>query len=833
MSNQKTSLLINRQVPEFVREENPNFIAFLEAYYEFLENKQGSQQNDLVAQSKDLRHITDVDFSITKFEDNFFNTFATLVPKDAAVDKAILIKNLLPLYLAKGNEKSFKLLFRLLFDEEVEVIQPKTSVLKASDGKWLIEKAFRISQDVYSTYTGNGLITTFKLAQVVASSDIVVYVNGVIQTSGFTIRKETRKLVFNTAPANGSAIRVLYNNFNYELLNNRKVTGTTSNAYAIVERTGQKTVNGVGSFELYVNTKTLVGQFADGEIGILTIIDPDDSSLINIEVLGLAILKTINVISGGASYNIGDPVVITGGNAVREAQAVVSEVFSGYINQIRVLSGGSGFKTGSNVYLTGSTANASLVLAIDGVDTSGIKSANSFVVNTDRIADFTSKNISDANFGFPSSVTDNVATRLIDAFTFSPVTGIGPITNVAILFANAIFSTVPTLDAESAPYNANGTTEHVLSTGSLGRLTINSGGSNYSIGDELVFTLTQPMSFGFGAAGAVTNVSTTGAITRVELQPPRITGTVNVTSTLNTLTGTGTIFQRELEIGDQIMVNNQISWVNAISSNTSLTTNTNFTQTVTNKKLGKFEWLPIGGINYAADKLPSVTVTSTSGTSANISVQGLIGDGENLFATADKNPGEIIKIRIVDAGEGYEYPPEIALTGSGDGTARANASVEPSYITFPGRWTTSDSILSASERVIQGRNFYIDYSYVLSSKVEFGKFKEVFKNLIHPSGFVEYAEYKIDEVVAANNISRSSITISNSVAGTVNTNGSMYVIGTGTLFNIANNSIFTVGSQIAVNSEIRTVNAIYSNTLLTVSTPFTYTSNVQDLIIVA
>ena len=40
MSELKTSLLINRQVPEFVRDEYPTFINFLEAYYEFLENKQ-------------------------------------------------------------------------------------------------------------------------------------------------------------------------------------------------------------------------------------------------------------------------------------------------------------------------------------------------------------------------------------------------------------------------------------------------------------------------------------------------------------------------------------------------------------------------------------------------------------------------------------------------------------------------------------------------------------------------------------------------------------------------------------------------------------------------
>ena len=47
-SKQLTSLLIDRQVPEFVREEHPLFISFMEAYYEFLETEQGTQNNDLV-----------------------------------------------------------------------------------------------------------------------------------------------------------------------------------------------------------------------------------------------------------------------------------------------------------------------------------------------------------------------------------------------------------------------------------------------------------------------------------------------------------------------------------------------------------------------------------------------------------------------------------------------------------------------------------------------------------------------------------------------------------------------------------------------------------------
>ena len=49
MSDKLTSLLVNHQVPEFVREEYPLFISFLEAYYEYLEQKQGTQLNDLTA----------------------------------------------------------------------------------------------------------------------------------------------------------------------------------------------------------------------------------------------------------------------------------------------------------------------------------------------------------------------------------------------------------------------------------------------------------------------------------------------------------------------------------------------------------------------------------------------------------------------------------------------------------------------------------------------------------------------------------------------------------------------------------------------------------------
>ncbi|MBU3748737.1 MAG: hypothetical protein FGM36_15920, partial [Burkholderiaceae bacterium] len=90
MSDLKTSLLINKQVPEFIREEYPLFISFLEAYYEFLDS-----ENNVYGKGKDLRNIKDVDLTLEEFEANFFNTFLPLVPRNSALSKEKLIKNIL------------------------------------------------------------------------------------------------------------------------------------------------------------------------------------------------------------------------------------------------------------------------------------------------------------------------------------------------------------------------------------------------------------------------------------------------------------------------------------------------------------------------------------------------------------------------------------------------------------------------------------------------------------------------------------------------------------------------------------------------------------------
>ena len=850
MTDNKVSLLINKQVPEFVREEYPVFISFLEAYYEFLENKQGTQKNDLVTKSKELKYISDVDTSIDEFEEQFLNSYATFLPKETTIDKALLIKNVLPLYLSKGSEKSFKLLFRMLFGGELEINYPKNNVLRASDGRWEVENAVKVSTEIYSNYTGNGTNKTFYILAKLGFSEVSVYVNNVLQTTGYGIRKESQKLVFNTAPANGAVIKVKYGEtLDKAIFANRRITGVRSNATATVEKVFKNVVNNKTVVELYVSPKTLLGEFTIGEGVTTNVIGPDDN-LINVSFTTISSLLRINIIDGGSSYNVGDPVIVASDVSSKPATAIVSKTFKGTITKVAIDEGGSGFKTASRIAAVG-YETTELNFGIASVQTTTKNTANTFLVFSDVISDVDPANtlLSSTNWKFPgnTSTTGNtyISTPIMRAMSNASYTSIGEIATISILTANAVVATVPTLNAEPAtltisPLTANTinpTTVYIDTYGSLGKLVIDNGGSGYVKGDELIFT-SPSMSFGTGAAAEVINVSPIGAVTNVAFVPSKITGNASVTSVSNVMVaGSGTLFTSELIVGDRIMIGNETKKVIVIASDTSLNVNTTFSEIKTAKAVRKWDTNLVGGQGYTQDKIPTAVISSSTGTGAVVRVIGILGDGENLIASGTKRPGEIEEITITDPGEGFTATPLVDLSLFGDKTATANATLSPTYQTFPGRWTTSDSILSSSDRKIQGRDYYMDYSYLLSSTVEFSKYKKIFKELMHPAGFQVYSELQRLDVLDSSAATVETLVYPETIktlSGKVNVaNSSIYVTGINTKFNVANSLGFiTLGAYIAVNSEIKVINSIISNTNLSVTSAFTYTANIQDMVVV-
>ena len=156
------STFIEEQFPSFYKEEGPNFIAFVKAYYEWLEETGNSSHK-----TRNLFSTRDIDQTADQFVENFKAKYLFGIPKEIAGDKRFLQKHILDLYRSKGSQEGLKLLFRLLYNEEIEVYIPSYDILKASDGIW-VEKKYIEATYTRANYDFNGKIITGLISRATA-----------------------------------------------------------------------------------------------------------------------------------------------------------------------------------------------------------------------------------------------------------------------------------------------------------------------------------------------------------------------------------------------------------------------------------------------------------------------------------------------------------------------------------------------------------------------------------------------------------------------------------------------------------------------------------------
>jgi len=73
----------------FVREEGPQFVAFLKAYFEYME-----QSGNAVDAIRSLKDNQDIDRTIDSFVEYFRKEFMLNIPKDILADKRTLVKHI-------------------------------------------------------------------------------------------------------------------------------------------------------------------------------------------------------------------------------------------------------------------------------------------------------------------------------------------------------------------------------------------------------------------------------------------------------------------------------------------------------------------------------------------------------------------------------------------------------------------------------------------------------------------------------------------------------------------------------------------------------------------
>lgn len=156
--------LVAQQLPEFIRAEYPTFVAFVEAYYEFLDN-----------QGVNLNSIRDIDETLEDYIKFFKAELAhnyPVVSKDYKTER-FLLKHIKEQYLAKGSEASYKLLFRLLYGKDVFIDYPGRQMLRISDGRWQQEVSLFVKVSQGDATKVIGKTVTIQTAKRIYNTDVV------------------------------------------------------------------------------------------------------------------------------------------------------------------------------------------------------------------------------------------------------------------------------------------------------------------------------------------------------------------------------------------------------------------------------------------------------------------------------------------------------------------------------------------------------------------------------------------------------------------------------------------------------------------------------------
>ena len=158
-----TKVNVTHQVPSHVQANYPAFVNFVQAYYDWL-------HNDYLPNS--VESLINLDETPDEFVKYFKRQLAKDIPENIQLSPQLLYQHIKDLYRAKGTEAGYKLLFRLLYGQEIDIAYPSQQILRASDGRWQQDFSIFVRVDY-----GNIEEILEKTIKIQSSNTINVYVS--------------------------------------------------------------------------------------------------------------------------------------------------------------------------------------------------------------------------------------------------------------------------------------------------------------------------------------------------------------------------------------------------------------------------------------------------------------------------------------------------------------------------------------------------------------------------------------------------------------------------------------------------------------------------------
>lgn len=125
------SSLIPSQFPEQYGANGQLFIAFMQAYYEWMESA-----NNPIWAIRNLSKLRDVDTTLPSLLIHFKKKYAPDIQFTSFTDQALFIKNAKSFWRSKGTKNSTKLYFQLIYGVDADLYYPKTTIFTPSDAIW-------------------------------------------------------------------------------------------------------------------------------------------------------------------------------------------------------------------------------------------------------------------------------------------------------------------------------------------------------------------------------------------------------------------------------------------------------------------------------------------------------------------------------------------------------------------------------------------------------------------------------------------------------------------------------------------------------------------------
>ena len=735
------SPFIEEQFPSFYAKDGPTFILFVKAYYEWLE-----QPGNVLNQSRSIPEYTNIDSTPEEFVTYFKNQFMNSFPENMAADKKFMIKHIQDLYNSKGTVNSYKLLFRMLFNEDIDIYTPGDNLFKLSDGTWIVKQYIEISDSPYlPLLIGNKIYSSSTLATAIVDDYYTTSVSGklvnilVIENVygdfkfGETIlSKSVPQITTSNAPiiyGSLSALGITEGGLNYKVGDILSIQGSGAGGLAKVMATTSK--NGEVNFTLI-----------QGGNGFSL------NAVVNVDGAAFPIINVTNT----------NPVVITTGE--------VNNIVSNKSVRIDLVQGSSLINTPTYSYFANVINSTSfslysdinLTTSIDGTGYGTYVSNTGFVyLNTGgvgasfNVGSLVNKEILKLNTDFMANYYNTVLDDTVAGYTISIANTVGTFTSGDVVY----MSNVNTREVDCTILT--GTTllaGETLSNTALGIsniYTVKSDGSYLLVkGSDILnanltynITLTSSVSNTYvlinnlfpvvsESANAIVTFSNSSVVTCNSQSGYFILG-----ETLHDATSNSTAIMahvtRNTDWGFPLVIVPNIH---------NMDTPINETLTFVDKEVGTIA--SISGLRPGSLYSTNPIVTIIEPLVYNLRIKNSDGSykGFNAVVTANASSGTgiVTAVKIVDSGYGVERDQMVNLASSNNNYIVQGTTVVNRQGVAQGYWKDNKGFLSDT-LYLQDSYYYQKYSYeVIASRMK-DTYENYISTLIEPVGLLMFGSF--------------------------------------------------------------------------------------------